>query len=55
MTDAEHPRGFKTRRSPQGMAIALFKDCNAGLEPLGRSLRASREAVARGVAPLGKG
>ncbi len=33
----------------------LFKDCNAVLDHLGSSLRASREAVVRGVAPLGKG
>ena len=33
----------------------LFKDCNAVLVHLGSSLRASREAVVRGVAPLGKG
>ncbi len=32
----------------------LFKDCNAVLNHLGSSLRASREAVVRGVAPLGK-
>jgi len=33
----------------------LFKDCNAVLDHLGGSLRASREAVVRFVAPLGKG
>ncbi|MDE0157654.1 MAG: hypothetical protein OXS28_18885, partial [Gammaproteobacteria bacterium] len=33
---------------------ALVKDCNAVLEPLLCSLRAGREAVAHGVAPLGK-
>ena len=32
----------------------LCKDCNAVLDHLGSSLRASREAVVRGVAPLGK-
>ncbi len=32
----------------------LFKDCNAVLDHLGNSLRASREAVVRGVAHLGK-
>ena len=32
----------------------LFKGCNAELDHLGGSLRASREAVVRGVAPLGK-
>jgi hypothetical protein len=33
----------------------LFKNCNTVLERLGSSLRAGREAVARGVTPLGKG
>ena len=33
----------------------LFKGCNAVLGNLGGSLRASREAVVRFVAPLGKG
>ena len=33
----------------------LFKGCNAVLDNLGGSLRASREAVVRCVAPLGKG
>jgi len=32
----------------------LFKGCNAVLGHLGSSLRASREAVIRGVTPLGK-
>ena len=32
----------------------LSKDCNAVLDHLGRSLRASREALAHGVAALGK-
>ena len=32
----------------------LSKDCNAGLDHLVRSLRASREALVRGVATLGK-
>jgi len=32
----------------------LFKGCNAVLGHLGNSLRASREAVVRGVTPLGK-
>jgi hypothetical protein len=32
----------------------LFKGCNAGLDRPGDSLRASREAVVRDVAPLGK-
>ncbi|MFQ6004620.1 MAG: hypothetical protein ACE5OQ_03875 [Woeseia sp.] len=33
----------------------FFKDCNAVLDRLGGSLRASREVVIRFVAPLGKG
>ncbi len=33
----------------------LFKGCNAVLDHLGDSLRASRESVVRGVASLGKG
>ncbi len=33
----------------------LFKGCNAVLDHPGVSLRASREAVVRCVAPLGKG
>ena len=32
----------------------LYKDCNAVLDHLSSPLRASREAVVRGVAPLGK-
>ena len=32
----------------------LFKGCNNVLEHLGGSLRAGREAVTRGVTPLGK-
>ncbi len=32
----------------------LYKGCNAVLDHPGDSLRASREAVVRGVAPLGK-
>lgn len=34
---------------------SLLKVGNAGLNHLARSLRASRETVARGVAALGKG
>ncbi len=33
----------------------LFKGCNAVLDYLGGSLRASRDEVVRYVAPLGKG
>ncbi len=38
-----------------GNGRVLFKGCNAVLDHLACSLRASREAVVRGVAPLGKG
>ena len=38
-----------------GTGQVLFKGCNAVLDYLGSSLRASREALVRGVAPLGKG
>ena len=48
---ADEPRQGAVRREWQ----ALFKDCNAVLAHLGRSLRASREALVRGVAPLDKG
>ena len=34
--------------------LVLFKDCNAVLGRPGGSLRASRETIVRGVAPLGK-
>ena len=34
--------------------MVLFEGCNTVLDHLGSSLRASREAVVRGVAPLGK-
>ncbi len=37
-----------------GNGLVLFKGCNAVLGHLGSSLRASREAVVRGVTPLGK-
>ncbi len=37
-----------------GNGRVLFKGCNAVLDHLAYSLRASREAVVRGVAPLGK-
>ena len=38
----------------EGNGVVLFEGCNAGLSHWGGSLRASREAVVRGVAPLGK-
>ena len=34
--------------------VVLYEGCNAVLDHPGGSLRASREAVVRGVAPLGK-
>ena len=37
-----------------GKWLVLFKGCTAVLGHLGSSLRASREAVVRGVTPLGK-
>ena len=37
-----------------GNGMALFKDCNAVLDHLGSSRRASREAIARRVVPLDK-
>jgi hypothetical protein len=37
-----------------GNGGVLFKGCNAVLDHLACSLRASREAVVLGVAPLGK-
>ena len=53
--------GFRATQMIQDMAQFaengrfLFKDCNAVLNHLGGSLRASREAVARCVPLLGKG
>ena len=38
-----------------GNGQILFKGCNAVLGYPGSSLRASREALARGVVPLGEG
>ncbi len=43
------------KAQPAENGQVLFKGCNAVLVHLGGSLRASREAVVRGVAPLGKG
>ncbi len=43
------------KAQPEENGQVLFKGCNAVLIHLGGSLRASREAVVRGVAPLGKG
>ena len=42
----------KTQTANNG--VVLVKGCNAVLDHLLSSLRASREAVVRGVAPLGK-
>ena len=41
-------------KAQSGEWRVLFKDCNAVLAPLLSSLRAGREAVARGVAPLAR-
>ena len=41
-------------KAPSAGNGRLFKGCSAVLDHLGSSLRASREAVVRGVAPLGK-
>ncbi len=38
----------------EGNGIVLFKGCNTILDQLGCSRRASREALVRGVPPLGK-
>ena len=37
------------------MVVPLSRDANAVLDALGSSLRASREAIIHGVAPLSKG
>ncbi|MCY4362382.1 MAG: hypothetical protein OXE42_09385 [Gammaproteobacteria bacterium] len=42
------------RRQDKAQPRALVKGCNAVLAPLCGSLRVGREAVARGVTPLGK-
>jgi len=46
---------IQVKAQAAGNGSALSKVCNAGLDHLGRSLRASRKAPARGVATLGKG
>ncbi len=46
---------FQDKAQSAGNGRVLFKGCNAVLDHLACSLRASREAVVRGVAPLGKG
>jgi len=45
---------IQDKAQPAGNGRVLFKGCNADVDHLARSLRASREAVVRGVAPLGK-
>ena len=53
--------GFRASQTIQDKAPSavngrvLFEGCNAVLNHLGRSLRASSEAAVRDVAPLGKG
>ena len=46
---------IQDKAQPAENGRVLFKGCNAVLDHLGGSLRASREAVVRHVAPLGKG
>ena len=45
---------IQDKAQPAGNGRVLFKGCNADVDHLARSLRTSREAVVRGVAPLGK-
>jgi len=45
---------IQDKAQPAGNGWVLFKGCNADVDHLDCSLRASREAVVRGVAPLGK-
>ena len=45
---------FQDKAQTEENGLVLFKGCNAVLGHLGTSLRASWEAVVRGVAPLGK-
>ena len=46
---------IRDKAQTEGNGRFLFKGCNAALDHLGSSLRASREAVVRHVASLGKG
>ncbi len=59
MVQQGHIDGLRATQVVQDKAPAagngmLYKDCNAAMDHPGSSLRASREAVVRGVAPLGK-
>ena len=45
---------IRDKAQSAGNGRVLFKGCNAVVDHLGSSLRASREAVVRRVAPLGK-
>jgi hypothetical protein len=45
---------IRDKAQPAGNGMVLFKGCNVVSDHLDSSLRASREAVVRGVAPLGK-
>ena len=45
---------FQDKAQTAKNGLVLLKGCNTVLEHLGASLRASWEAVVRGVAPLGK-
>jgi hypothetical protein len=47
-------RMIRDEAQSAGNGRVLFKDCNAVLNHPDSSLRACREAVVRGVAPLGK-
>jgi hypothetical protein len=46
---------IQDKAQTEGEWHVLFKGCNAALDHLGSSLRASREAVVRRVASFGKG
>ena len=45
---------FQDKAQTAKNGLVLLKGCNTVLGYLGSSLRASREAVVRGVTPLGK-
>jgi len=45
---------FQDKAQTAKNGLVLLKGCNTVLGHLGSSLRASREAVVRGVTPLGK-
>ncbi len=45
---------FQDKAQTAKNGLVLLKGCNTELGPLDSSLRACREAVVRGVTPLGK-